>query len=153
MNGAYVTKATNPPKRSWLDSAPPLPPYIKKARRARQEDEQQTADIERYNTIYAEQIGSVAAPTAGLHFTPELLATLEEMGVRRAMVTLHVGRGTFEPVRTDTLEHHQMHEEWIQVPRATLDALKQTRADGGRILAVGTTTVRAWKVCPIGSRR
>lgn len=127
---------------------PPLPPYIKKARRARAEIEAQATDVERYNTVYAETPGSVAAPTAGLHFTPPLLHALEAMGVRRAMVTLHVGRGTFEPVHSDTLDAHHMHEEWVHVSSETIAALKKTRAAGGRILAVGTTTVRALESLP-----
>lgn len=127
---------------------PPLPPYIHKARRAQREPEHRPDDTERYNTVYARDAGSVAAPTAGLHFTPELLAKLEHHGVRRATVTLHVGRGTFEPVRTDALEAHRMHEEWIHVPQATIAALRETRRAGGRILAVGTTTVRALESLP-----
>lgn len=127
---------------------PPLPPYIHKARRAQREPEQRSDDVERYNTVYARDAGSVAAPTAGLHFTPELLAALEAQGVRRATVTLHVGRGTFEPVRTDTLDAHRMHEEWIHVPQDTIAALRETRRAGGRILAVGTTTVRALESLP-----
>ncbi|MFW6059856.1 MAG: tRNA preQ1(34) S-adenosylmethionine ribosyltransferase-isomerase QueA [Phycisphaeraceae bacterium] len=127
---------------------PPLPPYIRKSRRARHEDEVQPDDVQRYNTVYAQEPGSVAAPTAGLHFTPQLLDALARMGVRCATVTLHVSRGTFEPVRSDTLQQHRMHEEWVHVPRATIAALRETRAANRRILAVGTTTVRALESLP-----
>jgi len=128
--------------------APPLPPYITRSRRADDEPEAQPDDVDRYNTVFAQDSGSVAAPTAGLHFTPALLSQLEQMGVRRASVTLHVGRGTFEPVRSDMLEAHRMHEEWVRVPGETIAAIQQARAQGGRILAVGTTTVRALESLP-----
>ncbi|MDH3318274.1 MAG: tRNA preQ1(34) S-adenosylmethionine ribosyltransferase-isomerase QueA [Betaproteobacteria bacterium] len=110
--------------------AVPLPPYIRHAPDA--------ADAERYQTVYAERPGAVAAPTAGLHFDRELLQRLEARGARFANVTLHVGAGTFQPVRTDNIEAHRMHKERYEVPRATMDAVA-----GRRVLAVGTTTLRA----------
>jgi S-adenosylmethionine:tRNA ribosyltransferase-isomerase len=116
--------------------AMPLPPYIA-ARRA--EDEQDRAD---YQTVYAREDGSVAAPTAGLHFTPELLAALEAAGVRTAFVTLHVGAGTFLPVKTDDLSQHRMHAEWGEVDAGVADTLNAVRAAGGRIVCVGTTSLR-----------
>jgi S-adenosylmethionine:tRNA ribosyltransferase-isomerase len=116
--------------------AMPLPPYIA-AKRA--EDAQDRAD---YQTVYAEEDGSVAAPTAGLHFTPELFARLAEAGVATAFVTLHVGAGTFLPVKTESLAEHRMHAEWGEVDAATADRLNAARAAGGRIVCVGTTSLR-----------
>ena len=113
----------------------PLPPYI--ARNAVEADES------RYQTVYAREKGSVAAPTAGLHFDEALLAELEAGGVRRASVTLHVGAGTFQPVRVQDLSQHQMHSERFEVPAATLKAIAETRAKGGRVVGVGTTSLRA----------
>jgi S-adenosylmethionine:tRNA ribosyltransferase-isomerase len=112
----------------------PLPPYIARADGA--------ADAERYQTVYAREEGSVAAPTAGLHFTPELLATLEAQGVARAEVLLHVGAGTFKPVEVEDPEAHQMHREWYEVRPEMAARLDATRAAGGRICAVGTTALR-----------
>lgn len=112
----------------------PLPPYIERADAA--------SDVERYQTVYARQEGSVAAPTAGLHFTPELLGTLEAKGVRRGDVLLHVGAGTFKPVEVDDPAQHQMHEEWYDVPAATAKLLADTRRAGHRVCAVGTTALR-----------
>jgi S-adenosylmethionine:tRNA ribosyltransferase-isomerase len=112
----------------------PLPPYITRMDEA--------ADVERYQTVYAREAGSVAAPTAGLHFTPELLASIAQRGVARAEVVLHVGAGTFKPVEVDDPAQHVMHEERYTIPEATADAYARTRADGGRVWAVGTTTVR-----------
>jgi len=112
----------------------PLPPYIARADVA--------ADEERYQTVYAEQPGSVAAPTAGLHFTPELLASLEAKGVHRADVLLHVGAGTFKPVEVDDPAEHVMHEESYSLSSETADELNATRARDGKIWAVGTTSVR-----------
>ena len=126
----------------------PLPPYIRKARRLAGMAEQSAEDIERYNTVYAEAPGSVAAPTAGLHFTPELLAALDAAGVRRMAVTLHVGPGTFAPVRSERLEDHAMHAERVEVPDEVVRAMAETRSRGGRVLAVGTTTVRAIESVP-----
>jgi S-adenosylmethionine:tRNA ribosyltransferase-isomerase len=112
----------------------PLPPYIERA--------DEPADAERYQTVYAREAGSVAAPTAGLHFTPELLAALDARGVRRGEVVLHVGAGTFKPVETDDPAHHLMHEERYVVPDVTARAVAETRAVRGRVWAVGTTTAR-----------
>lgn len=126
----------------------PLPPYIRRARRSRGLAELRTDDATRYNTVFARDPGSVAAPTAALHFTQPLLASLERHGVRRADLTLHVGPGTFTPVRGDHVEAHAMHAEWIQVPRATLAALRAVRAAGARIVVVGTTSVRALESLP-----
>ena len=116
--------------------AMPLPPYIA-SRRA--EDERDLTD---YQTIYARADGSVAAPTAGLHFTPELMARLDARGVSRHFVTLHVGAGTFLPVKTEEVSEHRMHAETGEVAAATAEALNQVRANGGRIVAVGTTALR-----------
>jgi S-adenosylmethionine:tRNA ribosyltransferase-isomerase len=113
----------------------PLPPYITHADTA--EDER------RYQTVFAAKPGAVAAPTAALHFDDALLAALERRGIATAGVTLHVGAGTFQPVRTENLAEHTMHSEWFDVPQATVDAIARTRAAGGRIVAVGTTTLRA----------
>jgi len=117
----------------------PLPPYILKKRRG----EQAAFDLERYQTVYAQMIGSAAAPTAGLHFTPGLLARLAEKGVRMANVTLHIGLDTFRPIRSEALEGHAMHREWFCVPEETASAIAEVRRIGGRVVAVGTTVVRA----------
>ncbi|MEH2045668.1 MAG: tRNA preQ1(34) S-adenosylmethionine ribosyltransferase-isomerase QueA [Nostoc sp.] len=111
----------------------PLPPYITTSEAA---DEQ-------YQTVYAKQPGAIAAPTAGLHFTPELLQQLRDRQINQAFVTLHVGVGTFRPVEVEDVTTHQMHEEWIEVPAATVEQIRATKAAGGRIIAVGTTAVRA----------
>jgi S-adenosylmethionine:tRNA ribosyltransferase-isomerase len=116
--------------------AMPLPPYIAAQR---PEDERDRTD---YQTVYAEAEGSVAAPTAGLHFTPELLARLGERGVGTAFVTLHVGAGTFLPVKTEVVAEHRMHPEWGEVDAATAEAVNRTCAAGGRIVCVGTTSLR-----------
>lgn len=113
----------------------PLPPYI--------EREDEAADEERYQTVYAKREGAVAAPTAGLHFTENLLAQLDTLGVRRVAVTLHVGAGTFQPVREDDIERHVMHSEFVEVKEAVCEAVRETRALGGRVIAVGTTAVRS----------
>jgi S-adenosylmethionine:tRNA ribosyltransferase-isomerase len=112
----------------------PLPPYIERGDDA--------ADVDRYQTVYAREAGSVAAPTAGLHFTPELLDALEAKGVRRAEVVLHVGAGTFKPVEVEDPGEHVMHEERYTLPAETVQAWRDTRAAGRRVWAVGTTTVR-----------
>jgi S-adenosylmethionine:tRNA ribosyltransferase-isomerase len=112
----------------------PLPPYITHTDSA--EDER------RYQTVFAKNPGAVAAPTAALHFDEALLAQMQARGIERASVTLHVGAGTFQPVKTENLADHQMHSEWFEVPPATQQAIAQTRDRGGRIVAVGTTTVR-----------
>lgn len=118
---------------------PPLPPYIT---RKEVTPERQASDRERYQTIYAREPGAVAAPTAGLHFTPDLLARIDAAGVARVAVTLHVGIGTFRPVSTDSVEAHVMEEERYQLTDAAAQVLRATRARGGRIVAVGSTTVR-----------
>jgi len=112
----------------------PLPPYIRR--------DPDAEDAERYQTVFARRPGSAAAPTAGLHFTPEVLARLDARGVRRTAVTLHVGPGTFLPIRGDTLEGHRMHEERFDVPEAAVEAYQACRSRGGRVVAVGTTAVR-----------
>jgi S-adenosylmethionine:tRNA ribosyltransferase-isomerase len=122
----------------------PLPPYIRR--------EAGEADAERYQTIFARTPGSAAAPTAGLHFTPQILAALEARGVERAAVTLHVGPGTFLPFRGETLEAHRMHEERYEVPEATARAFEACRARGGRVVAVGTTAVRTLESACSGGR-
>ena len=126
----------------------PLPPYIRKQRKKLGQGEITDADQDRYNTVYAQAPGSVAAPTAGLHFTPGLLDALDQLGVHRAAVDLHVGLGTFAPVRSEHLEDHEMHHESYTVPRATLDAITAARANGNRLLIIGTTTVRALESLP-----
>ena len=113
----------------------PLPPYIEHADSA--------DDERRYQTVFAARPGAVAAPTAALHFDEALLATLAERGVQRAAVTLHVGAGTFQPVRVERIAEHRMHSEWFEVPPATVDAIEATKARGGRVVAVGTTTLRS----------
>ncbi len=115
----------------------PLPPYIQ-----RTSDGPSSDDAERYQTVYARNEGSVAAPTAGLHFTQEILETIRLQGVETAFVTLHVGHGTFAPVKVDRVEDHVMHEEWYDVPAATASACRRAKAEGRRVLAVGTTSVR-----------
>ena len=120
----------------------PLPPYITHA---------DTADDEsRYQTVFASKPGAVAAPTAALHVDAALLAQLAERGVGTANVTLHVGAGTFQPVRTENLAEHRMHSEWFEVSEATVQAINRTRAAGGRIVAVGTTTLRALESAALG---
>lgn len=126
----------------------PLPPYIRKARKKRGQGEVTAQDQDRYNTVYAQSAGSVAAPTAGLHFTPALLEAIDACGVQRAAVDLHVGLGTFAPVRAEQLEDHEMHRESYTVPRATLDAMATARANGSQFFIVGTTTVRALESLP-----
>ena len=126
----------------------PLPPYIVAQRRKQHEAATKPEDLNRYNTVYARTPGSVAAPTAGLHFTTELLDRLRQRGVEIAFVTLHVGLGTFAPIRSERVEDHAMHREWISVPAATIAALDAARARGGRIVPVGTTSVRALESLP-----
>ena len=113
----------------------PLPPYIRRPDAA--------ADRERYQTVFARNPGAVAAPTAGLHFDQALLEELAAKGVQRAFVTLHVGAGTFQPMRADRLEDHRMHREYLEVGAELCEAIAATRARGGRVVAVGTTVVRA----------
>ncbi len=123
----------------------PLPPYIERA-----------ADVDdeaRYQTVYARHAGAVAAPTAGLHFDNAMLATLAGAGVASAYVTLHIGAGTFQPVQTEDLAAHTMHAEWYRIPAATADAIATTRARGGRIIAIGTTCVRALESAALAGGR
>lgn len=115
----------------------PLPPYISRKKGTTPDD------LQRYQTVYAEKAGAVAAPTAGLHFTHELLEIIKRQGTRLGAITLHVGYGTFAPVRTENIEKHTIHSEYIEVPEETVEKILQTKAEGGRIWAVGTTTVRA----------
>ena len=124
------------PVRETIDAIGhvPLPPYIKRA--------DLPSDRDRYQTVYARVRGSIAAPTAGLHFTPDILADLARRGIERATVTLHVGYGTFQPVRVDRVEDHQVEAEHYEVPAETAAALTRAKRDGRRILAVGTTTTR-----------
>lgn len=110
----------------------PLPPYIK----------EELQDSERYQTVYSKELGSAAAPTAGLHFTKELLEEIEAMGVKVRYVTLHVGLGTFRPVKEDEIENHEMHSEFCIMPEDTAEAINETRKNGGRVVAVGTTSCR-----------
>ena len=115
----------------------PLPPYIKA----------ELQDRERYQTVYSKVNGSAAAPTAGLHFTPELLAQLKEMGVNIGYVTLHVGLGTFRPVKEDEITNHEMHSEYCVIPQETADLINETKRRGGRVICVGTTscrTIESW---------
>ena len=111
----------------------PLPPYITDTQ----------AEDEQYQTVYAKNPGAIAAPTAGLHFTPELLEKLRLRGINQAFVTLHVGVGTFRPVEVENVTEHNMHEEWIEVSASTVEQIRQTKAAGGRVIAVGTTVVRS----------
>ena len=113
----------------------PLPPYIERAAGADDDD--------RYQTVYAKHQGAVAAPTAGLHFTDEILGSLKDKGVEFAEVTLHVGAGTFQPVRVDNIAEHKMHSEWFQIPDATVSAIQAAQARGNKIWSVGTTSLRA----------
>jgi S-adenosylmethionine:tRNA ribosyltransferase-isomerase len=148
--GLRLTLVSQTPERRWLarpevegsalellrrHGQVPLPPYIRKGRAA-------AGDVERYQTVYARKPGAVAAPTAGLHFTPRIFARLEERGIRRAFVTLHVGEGTFAPIKTSDITAHQMHREWGELPAMTADAIAACRSSGGRVVAVGTTAVR-----------
>ena len=113
----------------------PLPPYIDRP--------DEGADRERYQTVYAERAGAVAAPTAGLHFDQPLLEAIAAKGVETTFVTLHVGAGTFQPVRVEQIEDHHMHTEWLEVGQDVVDAVAACRARGGRVIAVGTTSVRS----------
>lgn len=140
-DGTFVVDFNTPDQESLQEKYGhiPLPPYIKRG--------DEGADFERYQTIFAKISGAVAAPTAGLHFTPEVLAALDAKGVKRAEVTLHVGAGTFKPVSEDIITDHKMHTERFVLSEATADAVNSTRAAGGRVIAVGTTTVRTLESC------
>ena len=120
----------------------PLPPYITHADEA--------DDERRYQSVFARVPGAVAAPTASLHFDEAVLGALDARGVARASLTLHVGAGTFQQVRTDTLAEHRMHSEWYELPEATVDAIARTRGAGGRVVAVGTTSLRALESAALG---
>ncbi len=120
----------------------PLPPYITR--------EDTDRDRRRYQTVFAETPGAVAAPTAGLHFDQALLDQLKETGIESTTVTLHVGAGTFQPVRVDNIEDHHMHAEWLEVPQSACDAIAAARARGGRVIAVGTTAVRSLETAAQG---
>lgn len=117
----------------------PLPPYI---HRSRGDDPLRASDRERYQTVFASRTGAVAAPTAGLHFTPRLLDELARAGIDRAHVTLHVGLGTFQPVTVDEVEHHRMHAERYELSSEAIERIDRARNNGGRVVAVGTTSVR-----------
>ena len=112
--------------------AMPLPPYIK----------EKLKDKERYQTVYSKELGSAAAPTAGLHFTPEMLDEIRKSGVKTAYVTLHVGLGTFRPVKVDDVTKHKMHTEHYIMPQKTADMINETKKNGGRVICVGTTSCR-----------
>ena len=124
----------------------PVPPYVKREGTA----EEEIADRERYQTIYAREVGSVAAPTAGLHFTPEIFAALEAKGVKRVAITLHVGPGTFRPVKADNIEDHQMDFEAFSVSPEAAEAINACKARGGRVFCVGSTTVRTLETVAAG---
>lgn len=121
----------------------PLPGYIRGG-------VEQAGDRERYQTVFARESGSAAAPTAGLHFTPDLLAALAARGIARAAVTLHVGLGTFRPIAAERIADHEMHSEWCSCPPETVAAVRETRARGGRVVAVGTTAVRTLETAARG---
>jgi S-adenosylmethionine:tRNA ribosyltransferase-isomerase len=127
---------------------PPLPPYIRRNR----DLDKALIDRERYQTVYARHSGAVAAPTAGLHFTQELIRHLQEQGVRFARVTLHVGAGTFKPIATGRVEDHPIHQEWYRIDEENAGIINATRDAGGRIIAVGTTAVRTLETVADGGR-
>ncbi len=137
LDGGHRRVVLAPDRRLETLGEPPLPPYID--RPGGVDDE----DWERYQTVYAQREGAVAAPTAGLHFTDDVLAALAERSVELARLTLHVGAGTFEPVRVECLDDHRMHAERYSVPPAAAKSIENTRARGGRVVAVGTTVVRS----------
>ncbi len=137
-SGGRILEFTVPDGRSLLEVIDdyghmPLPPYITES----------TSENERYQTVYAETPGAAAAPTAGLHFTPELLQRLSDRGIAHTFITLHVGIGTFRPVEVETITDHEMHGEWIEVSSEVVEKINHTKAQGGRIIAVGTTSVRS----------
>lgn len=135
-NGRLLTfeSMTDTPVDQLMESLGevPLPPYINDSQ----------AKPDQYQTIYAQHPGAVAAPTAGLHFTPDVFDALEQKGIRRAEVTLHVGLGTFRPVEAEAITDHEMHSEWVDLPQTTVDLIEETKARGNRVFAVGTTTIR-----------
>lgn len=136
----YLLKAADDCPTGLLDvflqsGRTPLPPYIRRA--------DEGLDRDRYQTLYAREYGAVAAPTAGLHFSREIMDGLADRGIRTAFITLHVGAGTFQPVRVEDIAHHRMHRERFRINREACDAIEETRKNCGRVIAVGTTTVRA----------
>lgn len=135
-NGRLLTfeSMTDTPVDQLMESLGevPLPPYINDSQ----------AKPDQYQTIYAQHPGAVAAPTAGLHFTPDVFDALEQKGIRRAEVTLHVGLGTFRPVEAEAITDHEMHSEWVDLPQTTVDLIEETKARGNCVFAVGTTTIR-----------
>ncbi len=144
--GGRLLQFDLPQGESLLERLPhyghiPFPPYVTESE----------AQPEQYQTIYAQQPGAVAAPTAGLHFTDELFQRLAEKGIQTAFITLHVGVGTFRPVEVEQIKTHQMHAEWIEVPPETVEHIQRTQANGGRVIAVGTTAVRALEGAAIAS--
>lgn len=148
--GAYrLAVKTEEPATEFLDriGRMPLPPYIKRAVEADARDEM---DRERYQTVFAKSPGSVAAPTAGLHFTPELLKQLDGLGIERTFVTLHVGLGTFKPVSADRLEDHAMHVEAYSIEATAAEAINRAKAEHRRVIAVGTTAARVLESQPVG---
>ncbi|HBN57876.1 MAG: tRNA preQ1(34) S-adenosylmethionine ribosyltransferase-isomerase QueA [Candidatus Thioglobus sp.] len=136
-NGFYTLDFVTDSLIDLLDNVGhiPLPPYIERS------DEQ--ADLERYQTVFADRDGAVAAPTAGLHFDDELLSSLKEKGIEHCFVTLHVGAGTYQPVKADKITDHKMHSEYFEIDQSSVDQINQTKDNGGRIIAVGTTAVRS----------
>jgi len=145
-----LAAAARPDAHTVLENIgfPPLPPYIK-----RDKDPVRAAeDGERYQTVYAEKTGAVAAPTAGLHFTEPLIEKLKQAGVRFAFITLHVGAGTFKPIATDEVEAHQIHSEAYHIDEANADVINTARGQGGRIIAVGTTVTRVLETVGQGDR-
>jgi S-adenosylmethionine:tRNA ribosyltransferase-isomerase len=122
----------------------PLPPYIQRS--------DKSEDMERYQTVYAQHPGAVAAPTAGLHFDTELLARLEQKGIKTGYVTLHVGAGTFQPVRVEDIAEHKMHKEWVSVTPTLISLVEETKRAGGRVIAIGTTTVRCLETAALAGK-
>jgi S-adenosylmethionine:tRNA ribosyltransferase-isomerase len=149
--GSVVVQFTPPDIQTYLDryGEVPLPPYIKRV----VGEGRQPLDTQRYQTVYACQPGAVAAPTAGLHFTPDLLTELARRGVHRASLTLHVGWGTFQPVRTDVVEHHRMGREFYCLTETAAATIQRAGAAGGRVVAVGTTVTRTLETIVQGAGR
>ena len=145
-DGAWTVRFDEPDAAGILDAhgLAPLPPYI---RRTGEDDSRDAADRERYQTVFAERPGAVAAPTAGLHFTPGLLQAIADSGTAVARVTLHVGLGTFQPVKTEDLSAHRMHSEEYELREESAALVNSRRRAGGRIVAVGTTSVRTLETC------
>jgi S-adenosylmethionine:tRNA ribosyltransferase-isomerase len=142
-------KLTQGSDKSWLTllnqyGHMPLPPYIERA-----DDEE---DLERYQTVYAQNPGAVAAPTAGLHFDQALITELEVKGVETAHITLHVGAGTFQPVKVENIDEHVMHSEWVEVSQQVCDAIARTHMNGNKVVAVGTTVVRSLEAAASGGK-